>query len=120
MNISYSYNTIHSSGDYLSIYALVYLRNKFSVSIHHKIFKNLSAGWAYSFISRAGSYEDATLTNRVYTPYSLLDGKINYHIKQFNIFIEASNILNKAFIDIGDVEMPGRWAKAGIIFNLDY
>ena len=61
LNISYSYNTIRSSGNYLSVYALDYLRNKFSVSIHHKIYKNLTASWAYTYNSRAGSYEDATL-----------------------------------------------------------
>ena len=127
LNISYTYiNTIRSSDDYLSYYTLDYLRNKFAVSLHHKIYKNLTASWAYSYNSRAGTYKDETFTDRTFKPYSLLDGKINYkfqasgsrfHIS--NLYIEASNIFNKPFTDIGNVQMPGRWVKAGIELRIE-
>jgi iron complex outermembrane receptor protein len=121
-NLSYSFvETNKNSGDYISYYALDYLKHKFSAVLGHNITKNLTASWAYSYYYRAGTYlEYPSNAQKSYDPYSLLDGKISWHRELITAYIEASNILNKSFADIGNVEMPGRWIKAGLIVNFAF
>jgi vitamin B12 transporter len=120
LSISYSYiNTKKNSGDYISFYALDYLRNKISVTIYHKIIRNFTASWSYSYNQRAGSYiEYPSKLEKSYQPYSVFDGKITYKRNHFRFYIETSNILNKSYIDIANIQMPGRWLKSGVNYNL--
>ena len=122
LNVSYSYiNATKNSGDFISFYALDYLRNKFTVALNHRIIKNITASWAYSYNQRAGSYiEYPSKIERSYKPYSLFDGRITYKRKLYSFYIEASNLFNKSYIDLGNINMPGRWLKAGFILNVNY
>lgn len=121
-NVSYSYlNTTKSSGDYISYYALDYLKHRFTVNLHHKIIRNLSASWAYSYNNRAGSYlEYPSNTEKAFKPYSLFDGRITFKRFLYSLYLESSNIFNKSYADLGNIIMPGRWVKAGLIIKVNY
>ncbi len=117
-NMTYSYLTTKKySGDYVSLYALDYLKHKFTLCLNHKIIKNLSANWAYSYYNRTGINPD--FPNNEYKPYSLLNGRINWKLEdgswRMDIYLEAANVLNKSYVDIGNIEMPGRWVKSGVV-----
>jgi vitamin B12 transporter len=47
-----------------------------------------------------------------------VDAQIFRTFDQFEIFIKATNLFNKAYHEIGGVLLPGRWLKAGVQFNL--
>jgi iron complex outermembrane receptor protein len=53
-----------------------------------------------------------------YIPVWLIDMRINWVKNNFNLYIEASNLLNRSYYDLGNVEQPGIWAKAGIVVKL--
>ncbi|MBP7496948.1 MAG: TonB-dependent receptor [Bacteroidales bacterium] len=121
-NLKISYNYIDcnkNSGIYISNYALDYLKHRTVITLKHKIWKNISGSWIYSYNYRAGNYTAyPSGIETKYQPYQLLDGRISFKHKIFQLYIEASNIFDIKYNDIGNIELPGRWLKAGIIIKL--
>ncbi len=116
IRFNYSYISIaKQSKDYYSKYALDVLRNKISLFLEHKIFKNIKASWAILYHERMGTYtEFSTNTEKKYKPYITLDGKITYKYKKAELYISGSNLLDTYYYDIANIPMPGRWVKGGI------
>ena len=121
VRIDYSFLTItKQSEDFISKYSLDYLKHKASISLNHKIYKNLSAFWKISYQDREGTYTNFdTGLETDYAPFTLVDFRIMYTKKLYKLYIEASNLTNEEYIDIANIEMPGRWIKGGVIINLD-
>ncbi|MCF6365980.1 MAG: TonB-dependent receptor [Bacteroidales bacterium] len=126
--IAFSYSHIDitkQSGEYISKYALDYLKHKIVFSMHHKIFKNISAAWALRYEDRAGSFSAYDITTKTYTgekeytPFTLLDLKVFWKTKRFEIYTEASNLLNTEYYEYGNIKMPGLWIKAGVRLKLN-
>ena len=109
ISVSYSYLLLDKSATgFDSKYALDYLKNKITLQLQHAIWKNLSASWAGSWSDRAGQYTDFTTGNLTnYLPYFLLDGRISWSQRQFDIFADANNILNTNYADFGGLIQPG-------------
>ena len=130
-NLSFSYtflnqyaSTVNKSLD--TKYSLNYLKHNLSIGLNQTIYKNLKLFWAVKYQDREGSYlqydfnTNDYLDDQEFDPYCLLDAKISYQYKLIYIFMEASNIFNKQYSDIGNIYMPGRWFKAGFIIKIDY
>lgn len=112
-NLSLGYTFIHQIRQddvevYKSNYALEYLRNKFTASLNHRIWKNLSATWNYRWQERQNGY----------SPYSILDAKIQWTERKYQVFVQASNLTNHKYFDLGNVEQPGLWIMAGARWKL--
>ena len=123
INISYSYTDKEkqSNVDYISNYALDYLKHKLIFATEHRIYKDISASWRFNFQDRAGTYTDFILDKEVeYKPFCLVDTRIFWKRKYLNIYLEASNLLDVKYYDIGNIEMPGTWICGGISINLDF
>ena len=66
-------------------------------------------------------YEDKQVVGETaYDPFLTVDAKINYQYKKVNVFASADNIFDVKYNDIGNVVQPGRWLKAGIIYQVDF
>jgi len=48
-----------------------------------------------------------------YTPFSLLDLKVNYSLPSINLFVNANNIFNTEYIDYANIPQPGFWLSGG-------
>jgi iron complex outermembrane receptor protein len=129
--LSLSFTSISKSADTVrSNYALDNLKYKIALGFNHRIYKHIEASWQFSFQKRNGNYGKFdtipnlitkmpfTITDTPYPAFILLDGKIFYQYKLLNIFIEATNILNRYYFDLGNIPQPGRWVKAGIEVNI--
>ncbi len=117
MSYHYLYSDKNASG-YVSLYALDYLRHNLSIYFRHAIARRLSATWTFSIQKRNGEYFDY-LRNRK-APYStvfLLNTRINYTIPHFTFYLQANNLLNQTYRDIGSVVMPGIWALGGLQYH---
>ncbi|PLX22382.1 MAG: vitamin B12 receptor [Marinilabiliales bacterium] len=107
-------------------YSLNYLKHNLFISFNQDIYKSFKLFWAVKFQDREGSYlgYDFNINDYVgdqeFNPYWLLDAKISYQFKMINTFMEASNVFNKQYSDFGNIYMPGRWFKAGLIIKIDY
>ena len=121
IQLSYSYLDLEkNSNNYISYYALDYLKHKFVASLEHKIYKRLSANWALCYQKRMGTYTDIISNMETAYPYYLtIDSRITYSGDNWNCFIEAANLLNKKYQDIGNIQQAGRWIRAGVNISLN-
>ena len=118
---SYSYcQMTKDSQGLLSLYALDYLKHKVTLTVEHGIYSGLGASWTLCYRDRNVSYTDAANNVVNYTPVWLLGGKIYWQDDRdrFNIYVEATNMLNQRYYDYGGVEQPGVWVKVGGKFKL--
>ena len=53
-----------------------------------------------------------------YTPYMLVDTRLQYTFRQFTAYGEATNLFNTKYTDIGSIYQPGRCINAGVIFRI--
>ncbi len=89
-----------------SRYALSNLRHQIIGRLVHPIFKGLYHSISYRYLERISL-----------PSYHLLDNRLYWQEKDFQIFIDVSNITNTIYTEAGFVPMPGRWIKIG--FNWD-
>ena len=119
LRVSYSYININKqSGDFTSKYALDYLKHKFNFNLSHPLAKHVNINWQATYQDRAGSYFNyASKLETDYAPFVLFDAKINWEIKNWDVYLEVANIFDVDYFDIGNVIMPGRWFRVGISTN---
>lgn len=110
IKLDYTYLNIDKKAtDFDSKYALDYLKHKFAVAIQHNIFGNISAMWKVGYFDRAGNYSDfATKTIMEYKPYTMLDTRILWASKHFDLFGDINNLLNVSYADFGGMNQPAR------------
>ena len=87
-------------------YSLDKLRHQFVAKLRNN-FKGLSNELIYRYNERVnlGSY-------------NLLDDKISYQFKNFNVYVLVNNITNSDYIETSLVPMPGRWFHVGFTYNI--
>ncbi len=120
-DVSFRYAYLHSDKDsdrYLSRYVLDYLRHKFTIALHHTIIPNLSAHYQVTYQSRVGEFQQKNGLYASYPDYWLLDVGIQYQYKNWNFHIQANNVLNVDYFDIGGLLQPGIWIMGGMRYTL--
>ena len=100
-----------------------YLKNKVDLGITHTIIKGIGANWQFSYQERNGTYTkwEGTVYGKdvPFVPVWLVDGRLFWQNKGTNIYLEGSNLLNKRYVDYGNVEQPGTWFKIGIVQQIN-
>ena len=121
-SLSMGYTFIHqkkhdAEGVVKSNVAMEYLRHKFVASLSHRIYNRLSMSWDFRWQERVGSYvSDGKLVG--YHPYAMLDAKMQWDAPRYQLFVQATNITNHRYYDLGSVPQPGIWVMAGARFRL--
>lgn len=120
IKLSYSYLDLEkNSENYISYYALDYLKHKFTASLEHRIYKRLKADWAMTYQERMGTYTNrVTNEETAYPNYVTIDARLTYQANDWNCFFEVANLFDNKYQDIGNIQMPGRWFRAGISISL--
>lgn len=118
MGYTYIHQTKHDAeGVVKSNVAMEYLRHKFVASLSHRIYNRLSMSWDFRWQERVGSYvSDGKLIG--YHPYAMLDAKMQWDSPRYQLFVQATNITNHRYYDLGSVPQPGIWVMAGARFRL--
>ena len=116
VGLVYSYLWVRKdSRDMLSIYATDYLRHKAGAFVLHHLPLGFSARWDFHFQSRAGSYYNAQQQAEIaYKPYLLCHLRLQWQARSYRLYVEASNLFNTFYYDLGSITQPGRWIKAGV------
>lgn len=122
ISLDYTYiSSNKSKGDYISYYVMTYLKHNIRVKLDYRLFKKINAVLTYTYHSRAGTYIDEPTGKEInYKPYNLLDGKIIYVRQSLNVYLELTNIFNSAYYDFGNMPLPGRWVKVGVMMNFNW
>jgi vitamin B12 transporter len=124
-NVSAGYSSSHlkkENSEYISYYTLDNLKNKVNFSLEHKIIKKLHSGWNAVYQDRNGTYtafENNVGTEKEFEPFWLLDWKLSYISNNFEINTTITNLLNTSHFDFGNIELPGRWVKAGLTIRIE-
>ncbi len=124
ISATYSYLQMDkTANEFDSKYALDYLKQKITLNINHSIWKNLSVTWKAAYYDRSGTYDanriigaPTQITN--YSPYFMLDSRILFTQKKYNLYLDLNNILNASNIDFGGLEQAGRNILLGIRIKL--
>ena len=124
ISATYSYLQMDkTANEFDSKYALDYLKQKITLNINHSIWKNFSASWKAAYYDRSGTYDanriigaPTQITN--YSPYFMLDSRILYTQKKYNLYLDLNNIFNASNIDFGGLEQAGRNILLGIRIKL--
>lgn len=119
VKINYAYNYADSSSSgFQSAYVLDFLSSNFSMSLNQK-FKSINVSWKLTRQDRKGSYINFSSNNEIeYEPFTLISTRITKQIFDNNIlFVEIYNLLNKDYVDFGNVPQPGRIFRGGLRIN---
>ena len=107
----------------ISNYTLNHLRHKFTASLQHDILRNLSMSWNFRWQDRRGSYlkyVDLQPTEVTpYEPFSLLDVKVNYQLRNINLYANINNVFNVEYLDLGNLPQPGIWMMVGVNYTIN-
>ncbi len=122
IDIAYSYmNSTKNSGDYISYYVMDYLKHKFTLGINVKIYKKIGMNMVLACNDRNGSYTNfANGKETSYGSYTTFDAKLFWRPRNFDIYLNCSNLFDTRYYDFGNIEMPGRWISGGIRYTFDF
>ena len=121
-SLSMGYTFIHQTkhdaeGVVKSNMAMEYLRHKVVASLTHRIYSRLSMSWDFRWQERVGSYvSEGKLVP--YDPYAMIDAKLQWEAPCYQLFVQATNITNHRYYDLGSVPQPGIWVMAGARLKL--
>ena len=108
----------HNTQGLISMYALNYLRDKFTAQLNHPITKGLSAAWYFRFQKRIGTYEKFENLEKTgdepYPAFSTLDLRLDYRYRDISIYLKLNNLYNTIYFDKGNVPQAGFWLMGGI------
>jgi vitamin B12 transporter len=107
-SIGYTYLDEDKNSPYLlSVYLLNYLRHQLNISLVNNWWFDIKESWNINYEDRVN-----------YGDYFLIDTQISRKIGYVNLYIKATNLLNKSYEQISGVPMPGRWIYTGIKLTL--
>ena len=99
-----------------SKYVLEYVKNKMVADLQLNLWRNLDLGLNYRLLHRMGNYIDTANQHHKYATYGILDARLSWNANKWTAFVAANNLLNKTYVDYGNVPQPGTWITAG--FNI--
>ena len=110
VNVSIGYTYINSdkkTAEYNSLYVIDYLRDQVTININDELWFGIKQSINLRYENRVNFEDNFTV-----------DTKISKTFNNLEIFLNATNLFNKTYHEIGGVPMPGRWLKAGAKFNI--
>lgn len=122
-SVGYSYTEISKGNqDVISNYVLDFLKHKLSFDVRLDLPGPVYLDAKLQRQDRAGSYlyyetPDASPVNTPYAPFWLLDLQVGLELGRFTFYVDATNLLNVSYRDIGSVPMPGRWIMTGVRYR---
>ena len=110
-----------TSDGFESNYVLDYLKHKLNVGVDHLLTGRLNMAWNVRYQYREGGYfNSATSSEVIFGGYTLVDMRLYQETKIAYWFIEVANLFNQQYEDIGFVQQPGRWLRAGVKYNIGF
>ena len=104
ISLNYTYlNSDFNEPDLISQYILDLLRHQVIIEITHSIPYDILFNWAFRYENRYN-----------FDSYFITDLKLSRSFNNFDLYLSAINLFNKAYMDVSGIPLPGRWLKAGI------
>jgi vitamin B12 transporter len=108
INLGYTFLSLDRDESSLqSKYLLGYPEHKFTLSVDYDLTSSLKQVWK-------ARYEILPDSEKCL----ILDTSVSLEIKNAEIFVDVTNLLNTEYTQAGWIPMPGRWVKAGIRLDI--
>jgi iron complex outermembrane receptor protein len=108
-----------TSRDFESSYVLDFLQHKADLALTSKEYAGFQLTVNASYQDRVGGYRNAEeMRETPFDPVLLTNLRLRYRYKQVSLYGEVSNLFDQDYVDIGNVQLPGRWVKIGFRFNI--
>lgn len=125
IDIGYAYiSQEKDSENYISNYALDYLKHKFTAQVSHTLWRSVTASWHLRWQDRAGSYTKYVdlqpAYEEPYAPYCVIDLKLNWQHDNLNVYAEVNNLFDATYYDLGNIPQPGIWVRGGFSYTLPF
>ncbi|AWX06643.1 TonB-dependent receptor [Prevotella intermedia] len=101
-----------------SKYVLEYVKNKMVANLQLNLWGNLDLGLNYRLLHRMGGYIDTNNQRHNYATYGILDARLSWNTGKWTAFAAANNLLNRTYVDYGNVPQPGTWITAGVSIQM--
>ena len=101
-----------------SKYVLEYVKNKMVANLQLNLWRNLDLGLNYRLLHRMGGYIDTNNQRHNYATYGILDARLSWNTSKWTAFASANNLLNRTYVDYGNVPQPGTWITAGVSIQM--
>ncbi len=108
--LNYTYlSSDRRAENYESKYLLDHLRHQLHIELSHHLIFGITQNWSIRYQDRNN-----------YGSLFIADSQLRFLSGGFDIFLRATNILNKKYQDFPGVNLPGRWISAGMKYSLQY
>jgi len=125
VTLSYGYITTDRNSDIIAKGAMDYMRHKAALAVEVHFLRRMSLALTASVYDRNGSYThypvpgDPSLSEvRDYEPYFLLDGRLQWEKGICRLYVDATNITDSRYCDLGGIPLPGAWVTAGVVLTI--
>ena len=125
VTLSYGYITTDRNSDIIAKGAMDYMRHKAALAVEVHFLRRMSLALTASVYDRNGSYThypvpgDPSLSEvRDYEPYFLLDGRLQWEKGICWLYVDATNITDSRYCDLGGIPLPGAWVTAGVALTI--
>jgi vitamin B12 transporter len=109
----------NNSEGFESNYALDFIRQKFTLQGDWMLYKSISLTTIGYLQQRRGGYmAPGNPVEQAYPANIALDARLRYSHKQLQVFAEATNLFGNRMMDLGNVQLPGRWLRAGLTVRI--
>jgi iron complex outermembrane receptor protein len=121
LRFSYSYMFSEDESDnFESNYVLDFLNHKADVLAQFKLTEQLFLDWNVSFQDRKGEYVNVDGNEIEFESVFLSDLRFSAKKEDLMLYVQASNLFDKEYSDIGNVANPGRWISVGMNYKFNF
>ncbi len=106
--IDYTAIDSYKKHDYLSKYALDYLKQQISAGVDYSLF-GFKNSWVLNYKKRVGDTSTSVVVDA-----KLTKGIIKKEKLLFEAFLEITNLFDEDYSEQSGIPMPGRWIKSGV------
>lgn len=107
INLGYTFlNANIQSGSAISKYTLENLHHQMAINLTYKAFSHFYPALSARVFQRLNG-----------SVYSLVDAKVSYFSKYVDVFVDATNLFNTQYKEIGIIPNQGLWLRLGLTFR---
>ncbi len=119
--VSYGCTMTDRNADLEAQSAMDFMRHKAALSVEVRFLRRMSLALTGSVYDRNGRYTDYPIAGnsqvkalRDFEPYMLLDGRLSWEKGICRLYVDAANLTDTRYCDMGGIPLPGTWITGGM------
>lgn len=123
--LTYGYTNTDRNRDIEAQSAMDFMRHKAALSVEVHFLRRMHFVLTGSVYDRNGSYteypvagDSQTRRLRDFEPYFLLDGRLSWEKGICRLYVDATNLTDTRYCDLGGIPLPGIWVTGGMTLTI--